>query len=101
MADHGRLAPQVDQPIAGLLQDLKRRGLFDDVLVVWTSEFVRTPFNNTAANPGREHHNWAFSSWLAGAVVKRGYVHGATDEHGMKPVEDPVHVHDSTPRFCT
>ncbi|MBA4189659.1 MAG: DUF1501 domain-containing protein [Planctomycetaceae bacterium] len=94
MADHGRLAKEVDQPIAGLLQDLKRQKLLDDVLVVWTTEFGRTPFNNTADNPGREHHNWAFSSWLAGAGVKRGIVHGATDEHGMKPVEKPVHVHD-------
>jgi hypothetical protein len=94
MADHGNLAKQVDQPMAGLLQDLKRAGLFDDVLVVWTTEFGRTPFNNTADNPGREHHNWAFSSWLAGAGVKRGVAHGATDEHGMKAVEKPVHVHD-------
>ena len=94
MADHGNLAKQVDAPIAGLIQDLKRVGLFDDVLVVWTTEFGRTPFNNTASNPGREHHNWAFSSWLAGAGVKRGHVHGATDEHGMKPAEKPVHVHD-------
>ncbi|MFO0936527.1 MAG: DUF1501 domain-containing protein [Gemmataceae bacterium] len=94
MADHGRLAKQVDQPIAGLLADLKRVGLFDDVLVVWTSEFGRTPFNNTVQNPGREHHNWAFSSWLAGAGVKRGMVHGATDEYGMRATEKPVHVHD-------
>jgi hypothetical protein len=94
MADHGHLAKQVDQPMAGLIQDLKRVGLFDDVLVVWTTEFGRTPFNNTADNKGREHHNWAFSSWLAGAGVKRGVVHGATDEHGMKAVEKPVHVHD-------
>ena len=94
MADHGRLAPQVDQPIAGLLQDLKQRGMLDEVLVVWTTEFGRTPFNNTADAPGREHHNWAFTSWLAGAGVKRGYVHGATDEHGMRAVEQPVHVHD-------
>lgn len=94
MADHGRLAPQVDQPIAGLLQDLKQRGMMDDVLVVWTSEFGRTPFNNTADAPGREHHNWGFTSWLAGAGVKRGYVHGATDEHGIRATEKPVHVHD-------
>ncbi|MEO2090935.1 MAG: DUF1501 domain-containing protein, partial [Gemmataceae bacterium] len=94
MADHGSLAKQVDRPMAGLIQDLKRVGLFDDVLVVWTTEFGRTPFNNTASNPGREHHNWAFSSWLAGAGVKRGITHGATDEHGMKAAEKPVHVHD-------
>lgn len=94
MADHGRLALQVDRPIAGLLQDLKRRGLLEQVLVVWTTEFGRTPFNNTASNPGREHHSWAFSSWLAGAGVKRGHVHGATDEHGIRAVDQPVHVHD-------
>jgi hypothetical protein len=94
MADHGNLAKQVDKPMAGLIQDLKRAGLFDDVLVVWTTEFGRTPFNNTANNPGREHHNWAFSSWMAGAGVKRGVVYGATDEHGMKAAEKPVHVHD-------
>ena len=84
MADHGRLAKNVDQPIAGLLKDLKQRGLLDDVLVVWTTEFGRTPFNNTAENKGREHHSWAFSSWLAGAGVRAGYVHGATDEHGIR-----------------
>jgi hypothetical protein len=94
MADHGRLAQQVDRPMAGLIQDLKRTGLFDDVLVVWTTEFGRTPFNNTANNPGREHHNWAFSSWLAGAGVKRGVTHGATDEYGIRAVEKQVHVHD-------
>jgi hypothetical protein len=94
MADYGRLAKQVDQPMAGLIQDLKRRGMFDDVLVVWTTEFGRTPFNNTVKNPGREHHNWAFSTWLAGAGVKRGVIHGGTDEHGIRAVEKPVHVHD-------
>ncbi len=94
MADHGRLAPNVDRPVAGLLRDLKQRGLLDDVLVVWTTEFGRTPFNNTADNKGREHHSWAFSSWLAGAGVKAGHVHGSTDEHGVRPATDPVHVHD-------
>ncbi|HVX11455.1 MAG TPA: DUF1501 domain-containing protein [Pirellulales bacterium] len=94
MADHGRLAANVDRPIAGLLQDLKQRGLLDDTLVVWTTEFGRTPFNNSADAKGREHHNWAFSSWLAGAGVKGGYVHGETDEHGVRVARDPVHVHD-------
>lgn len=94
MLDHARLARNVDQPIAALLRDLKRRGLLDETLVVWTTEFGRTPFNNTADAPGREHHPWAFSSWLAGAGVKSGIVHGATDEHGLRAVEDPVHVHD-------
>jgi hypothetical protein len=94
MADHGRLAQNVDRAIAGLLTDLRQRGLLDEVLVVWTTEFGRTPFNNTADNKGREHHNWAFSSWLAGAGVRAGCVHGATDEHGIRAVEKPVHVHD-------
>ena len=94
MLTHVGLAKNVDQPIAGLLVDLKRRGLLDDTLVVWTTEFGRTPFNNTADAKGREHHPWAFTSWLAGAGVKGGIVHGATDEHGMRAVEHPVHVHD-------
>ena len=94
MMDHVKLAKNVDRPIAGLLKDLKARGLLEDTLVVWTTEFGRTPFNNKADATGREHHNWAFSSWLAGAGVKPGIVHGATDEYGMKPIEDPVHVHD-------
>ncbi|MFO0801630.1 MAG: DUF1501 domain-containing protein [Gemmataceae bacterium] len=94
MMAHVPLAKNVDQPIAGLLSDLKRLGLLEDTLVVWTTEFGRTPFNNTAEAKGREHHNWAFSSWLAGAGVKPGIVHGATDEHGIRAVEQPVDVHD-------
>jgi hypothetical protein len=94
MADHARLAKNVDQPIAALITDLKARGLLDDTLVVWTTEFGRTPFNNTVDNKGREHHNWAFSSFLAGGGVKRGIVHGETDEHGISVTKDPVHVHD-------
>ena len=94
MMEHARLAKHIDQPIAGLLRDLKQRGMLDDTLVVWTTEFGRTPFNNTADAKGREHHSWAFSSWLAGAGVKAGIVHGETDEHGMRPVRDAVHVHD-------
>ncbi len=94
MKTHVPLAKNVDQPIAGLLRDLKRRGMLDETLVVWTTEFGRTPFNNTADAPGREHHPWAFSSWLAGAGVRKGIVHGATDEHGLRAVEQPVHVHD-------
>lgn len=94
MMDHVRLAKNVDQPIAGLLQDLKQRGLLDDTLVVWTTEFGRTPFNNSADAKGREHHPWAFSSWLAGAGVKSGIAYGATDEHGLRAEVNPVHVHD-------
>ncbi len=94
MMDHARLAKNVDQPIAGLLKDLKSRGMLEDTLVVWTTEFGRTPFNNTADARGREHHNWAFSSWLAGAGVKAGLVHGETDEYGIRVATNPVHVHD-------
>ncbi len=94
MMSHVGLAKNVDQPIAALLKDLKQRGMLDDTLVVWTTEFGRTPFNNTAEAKGREHHPWAFTAWLAGAGVKRGIVYGATDEHGLRAVEQPVHVHD-------
>ncbi|MBL8809667.1 MAG: DUF1501 domain-containing protein [Planctomycetaceae bacterium] len=94
MMDHARLALNVDQAIAGLLQDLKERGLFEETLVVWTTEFGRTPFNNSADAKGREHHPWAFSSWMAGAGVKGGIAWGATDEYGMRAEVDKVHVHD-------
>ncbi len=65
---------------------------------VWTSEFGRTPFNNSASNAGREHHSWAFSSWLAGAGVKRGYVHGATDDYGIRVVDGRCPFTIFTPR---
>jgi hypothetical protein len=94
IGQHAPLARNVDRPIAALLADLKRRGMLDDTLVVWTSEFGRTPFNNSASAAGREHHPWAFSSWLAGGGVKAGMAFGATDEYGIRPAEDPVHVHD-------
>jgi hypothetical protein len=94
MADHGRLAKNIDLPIAGLLSDLKRTGLSSQTLVVWTTEFGRTPFNNLADAKGREHHPWAFSSWLAGAGVKGGITYGESDEYGIKAEKDKVHVHD-------
>jgi hypothetical protein len=94
MMTHEPLAKNVDQPVAALIQDLKDRGLFEETLIVWTTEFGRTPFNNTAEAKGREHHPWAFSSWLAGAGVRRGIVHGATDEIGLRASEKPVHVRD-------
>jgi len=94
MMTHEPLARNVDQPIAALLKDLKQRGMLEETLVVWTTEFGRTPFNNTADAKGREHHPWAFSSWLAGAGVRNGIVHGATDEIGLRAVDHPVHVRD-------
>ncbi len=94
MLTHTPLAKNVDQPIAGLLRDLKSRGMLEDTLVVWTTEFGRTPFNNAADARGREHHHWVFSSWLAGAGVKPGTVYGESDEYGINVGKDPVHVHD-------
>jgi hypothetical protein len=92
IATHGPLAKNVDQAIAGLLRDLKARGLLEDTLVVWTTEFGRTPF--TDGPKGRSHHSAAFSSWLAGGGVKPGIVYGKTDDYGAKVVENEVHVHD-------
>ena len=94
MADHERLAKAIDRPIAGLLTDLKRRGMLARTLVVWTTEFGRTPFNQKADHPGREHHNLCFSSWMAGGGVKGGIVHGKSDEYGILPVEGKVYTHD-------
>jgi len=81
-----------DQPIAALLKDLKHRGLLDETLVVWASEFGRTPLGQ--GNDGRDHHPLAFSVWLAGGGVKGGIVYGQTDVLGWAPVRDPVHVND-------
>ncbi len=94
MLTHTPLARNVDQAIAGLLRDLKSRGMLDDTLVVWTTEFGRTPFNNAADAKGREHHHWVFSSWLAGAGVKAGSVYGESDDYGINVGNNPVHVHD-------
>ena len=94
MGDHARLAKAIDKPIAGLLTDLKQRGMLERTLVVWTTEFGRTPFNQTAGHPGREHHNLCFTSWLAGGGVKGGFVHGTSDEYGILPATGKVHTHD-------
>jgi hypothetical protein len=99
---NGRLADncaRTDRPAAALLQDLKQRGLLDDTLVIWGGEFGRTPMGEvrrgvTAGKEGRDHHPGAFSLWLAGGGVKRGYVHGRTDDFGYHVAENPVHVHD-------
>lgn len=94
MQDHAGLAKNVDQAMTGLVLDLKQRGLLKDTLVVWTTEFGRTPYHEQANHAGREHHHQAFSSWLAGGGVKGGLVHGATDEYGIGVAEKRVHVHD-------
>jgi hypothetical protein len=87
-----------DQPSAGLLRDLKQRGLLDDTLIIWGGEFGRTPFLqgdiNNRRKWGRDHHPYVFTLWMAGGGVKPGVTYGASDELGMNPTENPVHVHD-------
>tara|TARA_B100000809_G_C15115744_1_gene522347 strand:+ start:614 stop:2050 length:1437 start_codon:yes stop_codon:yes gene_type:complete len=86
---------QVDRPVAALLKDLKRRGLLDETLVVWGSEFGRTPMlQNDRAKGGRDHHKDAFCIWMAGGGIKGGVTVGETDDLGYFPVKDPVSVHD-------
>jgi len=92
MGQHEPLARKIDRPIAGLLRDLKQRGMLEDTLVVWTTEFGRTPGQDGAR--GRGHHPAVFSSWLAGAGVKAGIVHGSSDPIGATVAENPVHIHD-------
>ena len=91
---HVPLAKNVDQPIAGLIRDLKSRGMLDDTLVVWTTEFGRTPLVDKADQKGREHHASAFSSWLAGGGVKGGITYGHSDDYGVSVADQQVHVHD-------
>jgi hypothetical protein len=88
-----RNCEDTDRASAALVRDLKRRGLLDDTLVIWGGEFGRTPMVQ-GGNDGRDHHNRCFTMWLAGGGLKRGHVHGATDELGFNVVRDPVHVHD-------
>ena len=90
--NHSGLCRSVDQPIAGLLKDLKRRGMLEDTLVVWTTEFGRTP--GVDGTKGRGHHSACFSSWMAGAGVKPGMSWGNTDGIGAEVAEHEVHVHD-------
>jgi uncharacterized protein (DUF1501 family) len=90
--NHGKWCRASDRPIAGLLADLKARGLLDTTLVIWGGEFGRTPFNEKGN--GRDHNPWGFTMWLAGGGAKAGHVIGATDELGLRAVEEPWHVHD-------
>ncbi len=92
MAENVKLAKNIDRPIAGMLKDLKRRGLLDDTLVIWTTEFGRTPGRD--GPKGRGHHGAAFSSWMAGGGVKGGLAYGESDDIGAAVAEDEVHVHD-------
>jgi hypothetical protein len=91
-AGHARNARAVDRPIAGLLTDLRLRGLLDQTLVIWCGEFGRTPHGQNA--DGRDHNNKGFSVWLAGGGVKPGIAYGQTDEFGYEAIEHSMHVHD-------
>jgi hypothetical protein len=90
--NHGDLCAKTDQPIAGLLRDLKQRGLLDDTLVVWGGEFGRMPMSEQGV--GRDHNPWGYSYWLAGAGIQGGQAYGATDPIGLRATEDKVHVRD-------
>jgi hypothetical protein len=90
--NHSRLCHAVDQPIAGLLTDLKQRGLLDETLVIWGGEFGRTPMSEQG--DGRDHNPTGFTMWMAGGGVKGGQIFGATDDLGLYAVEDRLHVHD-------
>src|SRR5258706_2480629 len=90
--NHSRHCRASDKPIAGLLADLKSRGLLDETLVVWGGEFGRTPFNEKG--DGRDHNPWGFTMWMAGGGIKGGQYVGSTDEIGLRAAERPVHVHD-------
>ncbi len=90
LKNHTRLCSATDQPVAGLLTDLKRRGLWDDTLVIWGGEFGRMPMSESGK--GRDHNPWGYSVWLAGGGVKGGFAFGSTDELGLRAAENPVHV---------
>jgi len=89
---HTQNAKEVDKPIAGLLRDLKARGMLRDTLVIWSGEFGRTPVSQ--AGDGRDHNPYGYSMWMAGGGVKPGFIYGATDDIGYHSVEDRMHIHD-------
>jgi hypothetical protein len=89
---HAKNALAVDQPIAGLLKDLKSRGLLDETLVIWGGEFGRTPM--AQGSDGRDHNPFGFTMWLAGGGIKGGTIYGATDDYGYHAIEDKVEIHD-------
>ena len=91
---HTEKASEVDKPIAGLLHDLKSRGLLEDTLVLWSGEFGRTPTVQGSGMDGRDHNPWGFTMWMAGGGVKGGFAHGATDDYGFYAERDKMHIHD-------
>jgi hypothetical protein len=92
--DFDKVCKDVDQASAALVLDLKERGMLEDTLVVWGGEFGRTPMGENRKTVGRDHHIDAFTMWMAGGGVKKGYIHGQTDELGFGVVDGKVHVHD-------
>ncbi len=92
MKAHGPLCRATDKPIAGLIRDLKQRGMLEETLVVWTSEFGRTPWSQNTT--GRDHNPKGYSSWMAGGGIKGGVIHGGTDEVGYKAVDSPHYCSD-------
>ena len=90
--DHTKNAAEVDLPIAGLLTDLKARGMLEDTLVLWAGEFGRTP--TAQGEDGRDHNPHGFTVWMAGGGVKPGFSYGATDDYGFYAEREKVHVHD-------
>ena len=95
--NHRREASKIDQPVAALLKDLRQRGLLDDTLVIFNTEFGRTPYAESAgdqAGPGRDHNPDVFSVWLAGGGLKHGIAYGKSDDIGWKVAENAVDTHD-------
>jgi len=90
LQNHTKHCLATDRPVAGLLQDLKQRGLWDDTLIIWGGEFGRMPMSESGK--GRDHNPWGYSCWLAGGGVKGGMAYGATDPIGLRAAENPVHV---------
>ncbi|MBC8165597.1 MAG: DUF1501 domain-containing protein, partial [Bryobacteraceae bacterium] len=90
--NHAKMAAHTDRPVAGLIKDLKRRGLLDSTIVLWGGEFGRSP--ESEKGNGRDHHNTGFSMWVAGGGFKGGTVYGATDDIGLKATVNPVHFRD-------
>jgi hypothetical protein len=92
--NHTQQAASLDRPLAGLLRDLLQRGMLDDTLVIWHTEFGRTPFTQGIGAKGRDHHQLVFTSWMAGAGLKPGLAYGESDEVGYAPARDPVTTYD-------
>ena len=92
--NHTKMAIHTDQPVAGLIKDLRQRGMLDDTLVIWATEFGRGPATEGINKPGRDHHPDAFTCFLAGAGVKKGFHHGQSDEIGFGVAQSPVTIHD-------